>query len=346
MGIPQSAGAPSERSATPSTGPAMAPPAVGLLLALAGGLHLAEARVLLRRGAPDHAAGKFVSAVKSLDDGLKKAEKVARTDLTEHEKAAKKAFAKAPAPAIQEARSDRFTGDPALSAVASSGKGDYYSVAWTGENAGDPKRGTGSCTAFRRTLNCNPSGPRHPEQDRGCAQVIASKESGFCECGDFAQFAAVDCDHRPFTCEVMCLKFAVVSGRQAYFHGKSLPPAQAKAMLDNVMWANQTDLEAMRIMTKEVEDFMGRAMQYTSDSGKHAVDSMKKWIEMMKEVRVKGATKAEKEMEEYRQMIKDRPWVGIYDNGRKMIDAGQGIQRQVKKVLPFDPLVHSDHLAI
>merc|ERR1719161_2625875 len=55
-----------------------------------------------------------------------------------------------------------FTSDPALAIVASSGGGvpaggDYY---------------TEACTAFRRTLQCDPSGPRASLQDKGCAQIV------------------------------------------------------------------------------------------------------------------------------------------------------------------------------
>merc|ERR1719482_2194440 len=160
-----------------------------------------------------------------------------------------------------------FTSDPALAIVAGSGGGDYYTEAWTGENIGDTRRGNGACTAFRRTLQCDPSGPRAPLQDKGCAQIVNADESGFCECGDYAQFAAVNCDHRPFTCEVMCLKFAVVTGKQAVYRNQALDPAAARTMLEKVTWANQTDLDAMRIMITDIQDFMDRAMEYTNDSG-------------------------------------------------------------------------------
>merc|ERR1719162_1805345 len=64
---------------------------------------------------------------------------------------------------VAAAPADGFTGDPALAIVAGSGGGDYYTQAWTGENAGDTKRGTGGCTGWRSTLQCNPSGPRDPK---------------------------------------------------------------------------------------------------------------------------------------------------------------------------------------
>jgi len=225
------------------------------------------------------------------------------------------------------------------------GSGNYFTNAWTGENTGDTMRGNGACTAWRRTLQCNPSGPRDPTQDKGCQQVVTAEESGFCECGDFVQFATVDCEHRPFTCEVMCLKFAVISGKQAVYRNQNLSPIQAKTLLDQVMWKNQTDLEAMKMMMTDVTGFMDRALQYTNETAATAKSSMKKFLEMMKEARIKDADAASKEMERYRQMIKDKPWIGIYANGQKMIDAGRGIQGKVLEVLPFDPLVASKEQA-
>jgi len=224
------------------------------------------------------------------------------------------------------------------------GSGGYFTKAWTGENTGDTKRGTGECTAFRRTLQCNPSGPRDPTKDKGCQSVVTADDSGFCECGGFVQFAAVDCEHRPFTCEVMCLKFAVISGKQAVFRNQQLSPVQARALLDQVMWKNQTDLEAMRMMVTDLTGFMDRALQYTNETAETAKTSMNKFLTMMKEARVKDAAAAGAEMDRYRQMIKDKPWIGIYENGQKMIDAGRGIQGKVLEVLPFDPVrAHQAH---
>lgn len=247
--------------------------------------------------------------------------------------------APAPAPPAGALRSSKeVIGDRHIKSMLGGSGGDYYRQAWSGENAGDVKRGTGACTAFRRTLQCNPSGPRDPKQDKGCTQVITSEESGFCECGDFAQFAAVDCDHRPFTCEVMCLKYAIVSGRQAFFHGKPLPPDQALGVLQDVMWANQTDMEAMRIMMNEVEDFMGRAIQYNKDAGQIAVNSVNKWVAAMNQSQQSDRAAAEAELAAWREKIKERPWQGLYKYGTIERNAGYQIQDTVAHVLPFDPL--------
>lgn len=243
--------------------------------------------------------------------------------------------APAPAPAV------KLT-DTALDSIVGGSGGEsggpvYYTQAWAGENAGDTKRGSGKCTAFRRTLECNPSGPREPQQDKGCAYVVTSGESGYCECGDYAQFAAVSCDHRPFTCDVMCLKFAVVTKRQAYFHGLKLGPVAAQTMLNKVMWANQTDLDAMRIMSEDLNAFMGKALKHTNDLAVKAVKSMHKFMDMMKTAQQKDAAAADKEMAEYKEMIKKGPWAGIFESGQKQIDAGRAIQAKVREILPFDP---------
>lgn len=230
------------------------------------------------------------------------------------------------------------TPDFALAVVSGTATGgDYYTKAWTGENIGDTQRGTGGCTAFRRTLQCNPSGPRDAKSDKGCQQVVNSDESGYCECGGYAQFAAVDCKHRPFTCEVMCVKFAVVTGKTAFYRNKALGTAEAQALLDNLMWKNQTDMEAMRMMATEVQDYMDRAMQYTTDTSNQAKASMAKFLDMMKAARAKDAAKAAAAMDKYRKDLKDKPWLRIYENGGKMIAAGQGLQAKVADVLPFDP---------
>jgi len=232
---------------------------------------------------------------------------------------------------------DEFTGDHALGVVASSNGGDYYTKAWTGENTGDSTRGTGACTAFRRTLQCNPSGTRDPLKDKGCQEIINADEEGFCECGDYAQFAAVDCNHRPFTCEVMCLKLAVVTKKQAVFRNQQLTPDQARYVLEAVMWANQTDLEALRGMEKELRDYMDRAIKYTTETSDKAKASMKKFLDMMKAARDIDAENARKELEKFRKDAMN-PWLNIWKNGQKQIDAGKAIQAKVKEILPFDPV--------
>lgn len=239
----------------------------------------------------------------------------------------------APAPAA--ATPSALKGDPIVGIVDGT---DYYTEAWTGENTGDRTRGAGGCTAFRRTLQCNPSGIRSPSEDKGCQGVVNADESGFCECGDYAQFAAVDCNHRPFTCEVMCLKFAVVTGKQAVYRGQKLSPVDARAQLNKVMWDDQTDLEAMRMMVTNVTDFMDRAMQHNTDMSNRAKESIKTYLDMMKKAQKVDAAAAAAELAKYHAMVKDSPWLGIYKAGGIMVKAGRGIQEKVRDALPFDPV--------
>jgi len=231
-------------------------------------------------------------------------------------------------------------GNPALGIVqgGAAGPDDYFGKAWTGENTGDRARGAGGCVGFRRTLQCNPSGVRDPTQDKSCEAVVNADESGFCECGGFAQFAAVDCEHRPFTCEVMCLKYAVVAGKQAVFRNVPLSPAQAQSTLDQVMWQNQTDLEAMKIMMDKMSASMDRAMLRTNQEANIARASMKKYLDMMKEAHDKDAAAAAAEIAHHKEIVKYGPWKLIWENGNKMIEAGKGIQSKVLDVLPFDPV--------
>jgi alpha 1,2-mannosyltransferase len=40
------------------------------------------------------------------------------------------------------------------------------------------------CVAWRATSGCSPEGPRDPEQDQNCTQIVSKGESGFCEVED------------------------------------------------------------------------------------------------------------------------------------------------------------------
>lgn len=233
---------------------------------------------------------------------------------------------------------DPFANDPALGIVASSNGGDYFTQAYTAENVGDPSRGDGTCKMWRRTLKCNPSGPRDPKKDRTCTDVVPAGESGYCECGGFVQFAAVDCDHRPFTCEVMCLKFAVITGKPVTFRGQNLLPTQAQSELNKVMWANQTDLEAMRTQTQNMKDWMDQALVTLNGQAANATQAMQKFLDMMKKAHDVDKQRAAEAMQNHTNSASASPWMMIYKNGQKMIDAGRGIQAKVAETLPFDPL--------
>lgn len=247
-------------------------------------------------------------------------------------------------PKLRTATKADYTGDVALGITASSGGGDYYTQAFTSENIGDPRRGTGACVAFRRTLKCNPSGIRDMKNDKGCQQVVNSDESGFCECGNYAQFAAVDCDHRPFTCEIMCLKFAMSTpNKEAYYRDRKLNASELETLGNNMMWANQTDLQAMRIMIEEIQDFMTKSIAYTNETSSHATASMQKFMDMMKDARKSDAESAAKALADYHATLDAKPWLKIWQNGEKLQETGKAIQAKVREVLPFDPVAETDH---
>merc|ERR1719152_435818 len=48
------------------------------------------------------------------------------------------------------------------------------------------------CVKWRKTLNCNPSGPRDPVQDKDCTVTIPGTEAGFCECVGYVYAAGAD----------------------------------------------------------------------------------------------------------------------------------------------------------
>merc|ERR1719375_2011992 len=120
----------------------------------------------------------------------------------------------------------------------------FVSVLWLGHGATLRKKRahlqdapTLKCVGWKQTLNCDPSGPRDEKNDKDCATTVSSELSGWCECGDFetlnyaqnsSQFGAVPCTHPPFTCDAMCLKFAVLSGMSIEYKGATL--SQVKPM--------------------------------------------------------------------------------------------------------------------
>merc|ERR1719253_582415 len=60
------------------------------------------------------------------------------------------------------------------------------------------------CVGWRTTLNCVPSGPRDPLQDKDCLTIVSSQESGFCECEGYVHTAAVPCGHQEVNCTREC----------------------------------------------------------------------------------------------------------------------------------------------
>jgi len=240
-------------------------------------------------------------------------------------------------------------GDPALGGFLKEG-GDYYTEAFSGENVGDPVRGTGECTAWRRTLNCNPSGPRDPTKDKVCTDVVSSDESGFCECGGFAQFATVDCNHRPFTCETMCLKYAVITGKPAMVRTNSqnlgakvaMDPLQAQQYLAQTMYGQQ-DMKVMERMGHDVEEYMDGALKSAKSNANMATDSMEKFLGKLHSAGAQDAAAAAKhkssaeylENKRWMEEAKRSPSTAMQGTGEDLIKIGKALQAEVNEAIPF-----------
>ncbi|KAG2857737.1 hypothetical protein PC113_g10420 [Phytophthora cactorum] len=50
--------------------------------------------------------------------------------------------------------------------------------------SGDMKTRELKCVGWRATRGCSPNGPRDPEKDENCTQIIPRGESGYCEVDD------------------------------------------------------------------------------------------------------------------------------------------------------------------
>lgn len=61
-----------------------------------------------------------------------------------------------------------------------------------------------ACVAWRKSGNCDPSGPRDMMEDKECTTSISALEAGFCECDGGFQTAALPCGHGPINCQNEC----------------------------------------------------------------------------------------------------------------------------------------------
>mmetsp|Transcript_70799 Transcript_70799/g.133783 ORF Transcript_70799/g.133783 Transcript_70799/m.133783 type:complete len:331 (-) Transcript_70799:77-1069(-) len=202
------------------------------------------------------------------------------------------------------------------------------------QNVGDITRGTGRCKAWRATVQCNPSGPRDARQDKTCSEVILGDESGYCECGDYAQFAASICGHRPFTCDVMCLKFAVVTNKPvAEYQGQLLSRDEAKAKLNQLLYKNKIDIGARKWL---MEDMIKRKMtelKIAEAKGDQAAEAVDKYLSKIKEAQQREQEATEKAKAQFQQ-AKTAPWDRLRRQADNLINAGRGIQAKVREIMP------------
>ena len=61
------------------------------------------------------------------------------------------------------------------------------------------------CVGWRQTGGCDPNGPREPQNDKTCDEIVGSADSGFCECFDGRKAQLSNCEHEIFSCKEACL---------------------------------------------------------------------------------------------------------------------------------------------
>lgn len=145
------------------------------------------------------------------------------------------------------------------------------------------------CIAWRRTLNCHPSGPRLPAGDRNCSELIPATESGFCECADHQLVAGAGCSHRALTCAAACGKL----GHQ------------------------MRDVFGDAYAAPSVEDLHGQLAEADRlyANARHGADNA---IE-----KVGAAVRASREyVESKRRSLRGAPWKELDDAGRRAVAAG------------------------
>lgn len=81
------------------------------------------------------------------------------------------------------------------------------------------------CVAWRKSGNCDPSGPRDMMDDKDCTAVIGGEEAGFCECEGHKHTAALPCGHRPINCQNECWRLLPDAAR-TYPVTSAPPPGQ------------------------------------------------------------------------------------------------------------------------
>jgi len=139
-------------------------------------------------------------------------------------------------------------------------------------------RRKGNCVAWRRTLNCLPSGPRAPLEDRNCSDLIPPTESGFCECANSQLTAAATCSHSTFTCDNECGK---VGHQYRDVYGERYQPPTAQDMISQLSDADAAFAKARRYADDAVEKVsstVGKAMKHGNNVKKFLASQPDPWI--------------------------------------------------------------------
>merc|ERR1719473_1576604 len=139
-------------------------------------------------------------------------------------------------------------------------------------------RGKGNCVAWRRTLNCLPSGPRAPLEDRNCSDLIPPTESGFCECANKQLTAAASCSHSTFTCDNECGK---VGHQYRDVYGERYVPPTAQDMIAQLSDADAAFARARRHAdnaVQQVSSTIAKAMKHGTNVKKFLASQPDPWI--------------------------------------------------------------------
>lgn len=141
-------------------------------------------------------------------------------------------------------------------------------------------RRKGNCVAWRRTLNCNPTGPRAPLEDRNCSDLIPPTESGFCECANNQLTAAATCSHSTFTCDNECGK---VGFQYRDVYGEAYQPPTAQDMIAQLSDADAAFARAKRYAddaVQKVSATVGKAMKHGQNVKKFLSSQPDPWVEL------------------------------------------------------------------
>merc|ERR1719389_152087 len=168
----------------------------------------------------------------------------------------------------------------------------------------DPDIGL-KCVRWRKTLNCAPSGPRDPTQDKDCSVTIGQSESGFCECEGHVHVAAVPCGHKAINCEHEC--------------------GSVVKLVREVFGANYTDSKKAKLPVYDAgRDPYSRAREY----GDKAVKSVNTAVQS-----ANSALNAARDM--ISRMMALKPWNEIAKSGKKAEAAGIRAQEISEMARPF-----------
>merc|ERR1719321_1575015 len=169
-----------------------------------------------------------------------------------------------------------------------------------------PEKGL-ECLAWRKTLNCDPSGPRDMKGDKNCTDIIPAEESGYCECEGYIQTAAATCSHRLISCRTECMK---VARRYRDLYGSNYKAPSLHDM--------------QRAIEGAYKDHHAKMMKASDE----AITNTARMVKAMKQAN-----------DDYKDRLKkfgNPPmWKQIHDAGVEAVKAGQNIQGMASMANPF-----------